>query len=869
MQNSDNLTAQIGELKSILENSQTPIVLDGHPWTKSLVVHELIAREPALQEKSPGYQLVYALSQLFKELMPATPPRNGKRLDTRWGQYGTLAAQYFAPFVYGCASPKSLRDTWGSIDQSIALFVFSGQSENLADEGQLARYKMIGNDLDFTPKSTVSDWSRAGLKSLTEVLLQHEERLSNTLNTASPLLSPLASPAPREQDQVASSARALSAVKPNRRAVFFRRFVGWGLVALLVGFVFLVGLKAWRIYGLLKVVESDARALQNISSSLLYDQKEMTDAGLRIDQLRKGLLELRAETGSLIGLGEQLSWVPVYGGDLASAGDLLELAINLTTAAQDGYQGTRPIITAVTHSENTPSPGDLAKLLQASQADFESAQAFLAKAVSARQEIDPAKLSPTLQDIVRNKIDPLLPLLDQGLRAAVALPKLLGATREGSQTYLVLIQNEDELRATGGFITAVGTVVVKDGELLSYNIESSDLQEDLSKPYPLPPWQMQQYMDIPILVLRDANWYVDFPTAAGWIEYLYAYKHAFSVDGVIAFDQQFISLLLQVTGPVDVPGVSAPVTAENLFGYLRDAKVQYAAGQPLDRKAFLNDLTQPLLKKLLAGKGFSGKSLLDAVYQGLNQHHLLLQLDDPGVAAILAQNNWDGAIRPGDGDFLMVVDSNVGYNKTNAVIDTQIDYQVDLTDLAAPKTALTVQHQNKASKRAPCIQWGYIDPTDKNYPIERCYWDYMRVYLPLDTRLASSKVQPIAAKAMILQKNVPAQVDILDPQDEQLEGLQGFGALLLVPVGTSRESSFTFSLPSRIVTRLPDSSYVYRLIVRKQPGTRNTPFHLNILLPAGASILSLSQPLKQAGSSLDYEFGLLVDFSLEIHFTVP
>ena len=50
---------------------------------------------PELLDKSPGQRLVYAISRLFIQMMPATPPRRGKRLDTRWGEFGMLAAEYF------------------------------------------------------------------------------------------------------------------------------------------------------------------------------------------------------------------------------------------------------------------------------------------------------------------------------------------------------------------------------------------------------------------------------------------------------------------------------------------------------------------------------------------------------------------------------------------------------------------------------------------------------------------------------------------------------------------------------------------------------------------------------------------------------
>ena len=98
------------------------------------------------------------------------------------------------------------------------------------------------------------------------------------------------------------------------------------------------------------------------------------------------------------------------------------------------------------------------------------------------------------------------------------------------------MQNEDELRATGGFLTEVGTVVVKDGEIVSYTFENSYDLDDLSKPYPPAPWQLERYMDAQMLLLRDSNWSPDFPSSAATAEYLYAYKSFHTSDGIIAID---------------------------------------------------------------------------------------------------------------------------------------------------------------------------------------------------------------------------------------------------------------------------------------------------------------------------------------------
>src|SRR5512136_1988404 len=107
---------QIELLRIILENTLQPRRLDAHPWAKSLIVTEVSTNSPDLQ-KSAGQRLVQAIANLFKQMKPSTPPRQGKRLDTRWAEFGMLAAQYFSPLLYGEPSPASLREAWGSLDK--------------------------------------------------------------------------------------------------------------------------------------------------------------------------------------------------------------------------------------------------------------------------------------------------------------------------------------------------------------------------------------------------------------------------------------------------------------------------------------------------------------------------------------------------------------------------------------------------------------------------------------------------------------------------------------------------------------------------------------------------------------------------------
>jgi hypothetical protein len=225
-------------LRQILENLLFPERLDEHPWTGSLFVQAAAAEDVSLREKSPGHQLTLAVGGLFRDFIPGTPPRRGKRLDTRWGEFGLLASQYFAPFLFGTPSPASLRDAWGRIDQVTRLFL----DENLP-EREIARYRLVSDELEVAPNSTISDWHRKGIERFTEMLLEREKHLSLSLGQPSVIFDPEAEPA-----QVSRGPTPTRPKPPPRWA----RAVRWGVFASLILLLTLAGIKAWKVYQLVE-----------------------------------------------------------------------------------------------------------------------------------------------------------------------------------------------------------------------------------------------------------------------------------------------------------------------------------------------------------------------------------------------------------------------------------------------------------------------------------------------------------------------------------------------------------------------------------------------------------------------------------------
>jgi len=850
-------------IRHILRDVNRPERLDDHPWTRSLFVRDALAKDSILMDQPPGQQLLIALARLFPLMQPAAPPRDGVRLDSRWCEFGLLAALYYAPLIHGMPVPTSLRDAWARIDDSIQLCLSASPPQGMpaADPGS---FQLVADEPEVAPVSTISDWHRKGLERLADIVLTRERFLLSNGMGPSPILKLGSQPGMSKGGELAQN-------RGRRR--WLGRSILIALVAASLLFLILAGIKARRLYQAVVQIENDLSGFQEIRNGS-PDLGQIISIGPDLERLKVHVDSLRAEADPFLWLTPSLGWVPRYGCDLVAAPALLDLAENLTDASLLTYHAAGPFLQKVVDKEVSLDPATLNEQLLLAQPKYQAARGSLAGVHAAREAIDSSCLSPRLRSLLETQLDPILPLLDDGLSLAVALPGLLGADDQGTKTYLILVQNSDELRATGGFITAIGSFVLNKGELLGYQFRSSERFEDWNKPYPQAPWQYSLYMDIPVLVLRDSNWFSHYPTAALWAEYLYAYTGNHSVDGVIAIDQQALIYLLQALGPITMPGESTPVTHENLITYMREAKqpppdVNIWEWAPY-RKEFISDLASAILNKLFTDRTVSWDKIARALLQALNERHILLQVDDPGMTGLLARHAWDGALRPENGDFLMVVDTNMGYNKTNAVVNQKILYDIDLTDLNHPTGSLVVFHENQATWTGSCqIRERNLTPEDQwlFYNIDRCYWNYLRVYLPQGTSLLHATPHSVPAEWTIQSQAVQPQVD---PLEEEIQGINGFGTLLVVPGGDSLATSFDFALPARVVFSQPGSNLKrYSLKVQKQPGTLAVPISILVRLPEVSQLVSVTPDAQPEKNALLFQADLKTDLYIELVFALP
>ncbi len=212
-------------------------------------------------------------------------------------------------------------------------------------------------------------------------------------------------------------------------------------------------------------------------------------------------------------------------------------------------------------------------------------------------------------------------------------------------------------------------------------------------------------MGIDLWVFRDSNWSPDFPMAAYQASQLYEQTRNVHLDGVIAVNQNVVGALVDGFSPLTIDGQTINTAAE-MRAYMHAAwapSTQTSATEWLaQRKNFMGRVMQTLLERMMNGDGQVNWSTLgQALDRTLHSRDLLITFADPVLNAPLHAARLDGALLPSEGDYVMVVDTSMGFNKVSSVMQQAIHYSVTLSTDSAPQAHADLgvyQHQSAASR---------------------------------------------------------------------------------------------------------------------------------------------------------------------------
>jgi len=402
------------------------------------------------------------------------------------------------------------------------------------------------------------------------------------------------------------------------------------------------------------------------------------------------------------------------------------------------------------------------------------------------------------------------------------LPSLLGEPTD--KRYLVIFQNDKELRATGGFITAYAQFrLVKGKPVLEKADDIYALDAALGKKFPAPREITTFHKGVYNLNIRDSNLSPDFKVSMQQFMEMYnTTSGKEKIDGILAVDTHVLVEMLKVLGPINVYGrefsavidkrCDCPKAVYELedystrpVGYIRDA-----------RKDIIGVLLQEILRMAL---GVSPSKYWGNLFQVLiaeiNQKHVLAYFMDTTTQKAAEDFNMAGRVMTasesaailkydeGNGwDYLHIVNSNMAGAKSNMFVSSTVTKD---TTVAGDKltTKLTIDYKNPYPGSDCGLESGGLC---LNAPLR----NWVRVYVPAGSTLTDSKgsISP--------KDNSAGSMETLQSLGKTM--FEGF--LIVNPMGTAK-LELTYTSPVAV-------SGQYKLLIQKQAGTSDEEYSIKL-----------------------------------------
>lgn len=388
----------------------------------------------------------------------------------------------------------------------------------------------------------------------------------------------------------------------------------------------------------------------------------------------------------------------------------------------------------------------------------------------------------------------------------------------GQKHILVLFQNNNELRASGGFMGTYGSLKMKDGSINSMKISSiydldGQLKEKIAPPLPL-------YAVNDRWFLRDSNWFFNFPDSARKIISFYEKEGGETPDIVITMTPELITKLLTITGPIYLEKYGISLSSESFIEVTQLAtSINYDREQN-EPKQMLADFFPIMLQKIGTLEMKQRLSALEALQNSLNTKSLLLYSTNIETQKQIETFHWGGQVVATDRDYLAVVSSNLGGTKTDTYIDQTFNLNTEVQKNGEIVNTLSITRKNTLPNFETMTNSSYI-----------------RVFVPEGSEL-------IEASGFSLNKiSSQNNSNTFDPDVKKLEetmvqnitngtytnqeaGKTVFGNWMITRGGQTQTAILRYKLPFTLknVDR-------YSLIVQKQSGNTKTNVQYSINSP--------------------------------------
>ncbi len=368
-----------------------------------------------------------------------------------------------------------------------------------------------------------------------------------------------------------------------------------------------------------------------------------------------------------------------------------------------------------------------------------------------------------------------------------------------NKRYVVLLQNNMELRPSGGFM---GSYAV----LSTNNSGISDIQfQDIY----VPDGQLVGHVDPPLPIeqafgqgwwkLRDSNWDPDFQIAGEQIAWFFDQGHE-KVDGLVAINLGLTTEILKIVGSVQPLDYPETVTDKNLYPLAQQYADHNSFAGSTQKKDYLGSVGRAILLKI---KQAGPKQLLflgKLLFTNLKSGQILLWFEEPLLEQVASTRNWTGELNFEASNFIYIVETNLGANKANCCVSRKVNQQIN-------------NNENK-------LQISWENTSEFANPVKPLFWggnynDYVRVIIPKEANIT----EVIVNQKKLILKDLDNQYLIQEDryQIEQRDKYQILGFWAWVGAGKTIVATVNYDLPttnSLIIKRQPGiDQFDYQLIV--------------------------------------------------------
>ncbi len=404
--------------------------------------------------------------------------------------------------------------------------------------------------------------------------------------------------------------------------------------------------------------------------------------------------------------------------------------------------------------------------------------------------------------VLESKVDleKLKNLSVYGADVAGQLPDILGKGK--TKTYLILFQNNMELRPTGGFIGSFGILTFDGGRITDLTVNDVYSADGQLNGHVEPPIPIKQYLGEANWWLRDSNWDPDFPTSAKRAEWFLDKEMGKTVDGVVAIDLYLVKEILKYTGPVFLSDFNEEISSANLYEKTQEEVHENFFPGSRKKQSFLTALSRSLLSEISKLKTDQKTGILRSFYNALNGRHLQVFMHNSNIQSSIASLMWDGSVAVpvcGEGcyaDFVGSVEANLGVNKSNYFIERKQEIFITTVPNRVERT-LNITLKNVSN---PALGPSGI------------YKTYLRIIVPKDTEIGPLDIYTGATR------------EKLNPDISEVKGWKEIGVWLEVMSTQTKKLEFKWA------TTYPEGNLYskYGLYIRKQAGVGDDPISLTV-----------------------------------------